>query len=105
MALRIVCDREEEINAFIPEEYWSLEASLLPEGEKKPIIAKLMDKNGEKIEITSKEQMDAVLAELKDKDFNVTDIKKGERTKKAPHLCHTLFHSGLARCSKIGEEG
>ncbi len=84
VALRIVCDREEEINAFIPEEYWSLEASLLPEGEKKPIIAKLMDKNGEKIEITSKEQMDAVLAELKDKDFNVTDIKKGERTKKAP---------------------
>ena len=84
VALRIVCDREEEINAFIPEEYWSLEASLLPEGENKPIIAKLMDKNGEKIEITSKEQMDAVLAELKDKDFNVTDIKKGERTKKAP---------------------
>ena len=84
VALRIVCDREEEINAFIPEEYWSLEASLLPEGEKKPIVAKLMDKNGEKIEITSKEQMDAVLAELKDKDFNVTDIKKGERTKKAP---------------------
>ena len=84
VALRIVCDREEKINAFIPEEYWSLEASLLPEGEKKPIVAKLMDKNGEKIEITSKEQMDAVLAELKDKDFNVTDIKKGERTKKAP---------------------
>ena len=84
VALRIVCDREEEINAFIPEEYWSLEASLLPEGEKKPIVAKLMDKNGEKIEITSKEQMDAVLAELKDKDFNVTDIKKGERTKKTP---------------------
>lgn len=84
VALRIVCDREEEINAFIPEEYWSLEASLLPEGEKKPIVAKLMDKNGEKIEITSKEQMDAVLAELKDKDFNVADIKKGERTKKAP---------------------
>ena len=84
VALRIVCDREAEIDAFIPEEYWSLEASLLPEGEKKPIVAKLMDKNREKIEISSKEQMDAVLAEIKDKDFNVTDIKKGERTKKAP---------------------
>ena len=84
VALRIVCDREAEIDAFIPEEYWSLEASLLPEWEKKPIVAKLMDKNGEKIEISSKEQMDAVLAEIKDKDFNVTDIKKGERTKKAP---------------------
>ena len=53
VALRIVCDREEEIEAFIPEEYWTLDASLLPDGEKKPIVAKLMDKNGEKLDITS----------------------------------------------------
>lgn len=84
VALRIVCDREEEIDAFIPEEYWSLEASLLAEGEKKPIAAKLTEKSGEKLLITSKEQMDAVLRELEGKDFVVTDIKKGERTKKAP---------------------
>ena len=84
VALRIVCDREEEIDAFIPEEYWSLEAALLPEGEKKPIMAKLLDKGGEKFEISSEEQMNQVLAELKDKEFQVRDVKKGERTKKAP---------------------
>ena len=84
VALRIVCDREEEIDAFIPEEYWSLEASLLPEGEKKPITAKLQDKGGEKFEISSGEQMNQVLAELKGKEFKVRDMKKGERTKKAP---------------------
>ena len=84
VALRIVCDREEEIDAFIPEEYWSLEASLLPEGEKKPITAKLLDKGGEKFEISSGEQMNQVLAELKGKEFKVRDMKKGERTKKAP---------------------
>lgn len=84
VALRIVCDREEEIDAFIPEEYWSLEASLLPEGEKKPITAKLLDKGGEKLEISSGEQMNQVLAELEGKEFKVRDMKKGERTKKAP---------------------
>lgn len=84
VALRIVCDREEEIDAFIPEEYWSLEASLLPEGEKKPILAKLTDKDGKKIEIVSEDQMNAILTEIKGQPFKVTDIKRGERTKKAP---------------------
>ncbi|MCM1282096.1 MAG: type I DNA topoisomerase [Muribaculaceae bacterium] len=84
VALRIVCDREEEIEAFIPEEYWSLEASLLPAGEKKPIVAKLVEKGGEKLEITSGEQMKQVLAELAGEKFTVQDIKKGERIKKAP---------------------
>ncbi len=77
VALRIVCDREEEINAFIPEEYWSLEAELLAEGEKKPVTAKLADKNGKKFEIHSKEEMDQILSEVKDCTFAVRDIKKG----------------------------
>jgi DNA topoisomerase-1 len=84
VALRIVCDREEEIDAFIPEEYWSLEASLLPQGEKKPIVAKLVDKDGEKLEIHTKEEMDAVLSELEGKEFVVKECKRGERTRKAP---------------------
>lgn len=84
VALRIVCDREEEIDAFIPEEYWSLEAELLAEGEKKPVTAKLADKNGKKFEIHSKEEMDQILSEVKDCSFVVRDIKRGERTKKAP---------------------
>ena len=84
VALRIVCDREEEINAFIPEEYWSLEASLLPDGEKKPIVAKLVSKGKEKISISSKEEMDAVLADLEGKEYQVSSVKKGERRQKAP---------------------
>ena len=84
VALRIVCDREEEINAFIPEEYWSLEAALLPEGEKKPIVAKLVSKGKEKVSITSKEEMDAVLAGLEGKEYQVSSVKKGERRQKAP---------------------
>lgn len=84
VALRIICDREEEINAFVPEEYWSLEASLLPEGEKKPIVAKLTEKNGERFVPSSKEQMDTVLKELEDKEFHVVSIKNGERRQKSP---------------------
>lgn len=84
VALRIVCDREEEISAFIPEEYWSLEAALLPEGEKKPIIAKLASKGKEKISISSQKEMDAVLADLEGREFQVSSVKKGERRQKAP---------------------
>ncbi len=84
VALRIVCDREEEINAFIPEEYWSLEAALLPEGEKKSVVAKLASKGKEKLSITSQEQMDAVLADLEGQEYKVLSVKKGERRQKAP---------------------
>jgi DNA topoisomerase-1 len=84
VALRIVCDREEEISAFIPEEYWSLEAELAVEGEKKPVIAKLYGREDEKLAISSKEEMDAVLKELEGKPFEVLEVKKGERIKKAP---------------------
>lgn len=84
VALRIICDREEEINAFVPEEYWTLEVDLIPEGNKKPITAKLSSYKDEKIEIKSKEEMDNVLAELKDVEYLVKSIKKGERVKKAP---------------------
>ena len=84
VALRIVCDREEEIAAFVPEEYWTLEAALLPEGEKKPIVAKLTEKNGERFVPGSQEEMDAVLKDLEGKEFHVTAVKKGERRQKAP---------------------
>lgn len=84
VALRIICDREEEINAFIPEEYWTLDAALKIKGEKKPLIAKYYGKGDKKTDITSKDEMDAILAELDQAEFAVTDVKKGERTKKAP---------------------
>jgi len=84
VALRIICDREEEIEAFVPQEYWSLEAALLLEGEKKPVVAKYHGKGKEKAEIGTKEQMDALLAELEGQKFAVSEVKKGERVKKAP---------------------
>ncbi len=84
VALRIICDREEEINAFIPEEYWSLEAKLSIPGEKKPLTAKFHgDENG-KMTIASKTEMDAVLETLEKEVFQVLEVKKGERTKKSP---------------------
>ena len=83
-ALRIIADREEEINAFVPEEYWSLDAQFKVTGEKKPVTAKFYGTTKEKMEIHSREEMDQVLAALKDAEFSVTDVKKGERTKKAP---------------------
>ena len=83
-ALRIIADREEEINAFVPEEYWSLDAQFKVTGEKKPVKAKFYGTTKEKMEIHSREEMDQVLAALKNAAFSVTDVKKGERTKKAP---------------------
>ncbi len=84
VALRIICDREDEINAFIPEEYWTLDALLNVKGEKKPLCAHFYGTTKEKMAISSKEEMDKVKSALKGADFAVTDVKKGERVKKAP---------------------
>ena len=84
VALRIICDREEEINAFIPEEYWTLEAELQIPGEKKPLIAKFHGNEKGKITISSEKEMQVVIEDLKKADFKVLEVKKGERVKKAP---------------------
>ena len=84
VALRIIADREEEINAFVPEEYWSLDAQFQVKGERKTLAAKFYGTTEEKMDIHSRQEMDQVLAAVKDAAFHVTDVKKGERTKKAP---------------------
>lgn len=84
VALRIICDREEEINAFIPEEYWTLDAELKIAGEKKPLLAKLYGDSESKMNISSREEMDRVMAEISKETFKVIEVKKGERVKKAP---------------------
>lgn len=84
VALRIIADREEEINAFVPEEYWSLDAQFAVKGERKPLTAKFYGTEKEKMEIRSREEMDRILEAVKDARFQVTDVKNGERTKKAP---------------------
>ncbi|MFR1832643.1 MAG: type I DNA topoisomerase [Lachnospiraceae bacterium] len=84
VALRMICDREEEINAFIPEEYWNLDASFKCPGSKKPLSAKFYgDRNG-RIAIGSKEEADKIQNYLKDQTYVVEEVKKGERIKKAP---------------------
>lgn len=84
VALRIICDREDEINAFIPEEYWTLDAKLKADGEKKPLTAKFHgDENG-KLAITCREEADRIMDEIRGERFEVLEVKKGERVKKAP---------------------
>ena len=84
VALRIIADREDEINAFIAEEYWTLDASFAVKGEKKPLLAKFYGTEKEKLVIRSKEEMDKIIDQIKESSFSVSDIKKGERIKKAP---------------------
>ena len=84
VALRIICDREEEINAFIPEEYWTIDVTLNVKGEKKPLVAKFYgDENG-KIQIHNQSELDAILKEIESCEYKVLEVKKGERTKKPP---------------------
>ena len=84
VALRIICDREDEINAFVPEEYWSLDVNLNVKGEKRPITAKYYGTAAGKQPITSEKQAQDIMAGLKGETFAVSEVKKGERLKKAP---------------------
>ena len=84
VALRIIADREEEINAFIPEEYWSLDAILKVKGEKRPLTAKFYGTEKKKMTIHSKEELDEILQALEKETYEVKDIKKGERIRRAP---------------------
>lgn len=84
VALRIICDREDEVNAFIPEEYWTLDAKLNIKGEKKPLIAHFYgDREGKK-EIHTEAEMKQITDALKNQKYAVEEIKKSERVKKAP---------------------
>lgn len=84
VALRIICDREDEINAFVPEEYWSLDVNLSVKGEKKPICARYYGTGEEREIIASGERAEAIQASLKGAKYEVVEVKKGERLKKAP---------------------
>ena len=83
VALRIICDREDEINAFIPEEYWSLEGEFRVKGEKKPLQAKFYGTD-KKLPIHNKAEMDELLGKLENAEYEITEVKKGERIKNAP---------------------
>ena len=84
VALRIINDREAEINAFIPSEYWTLDANLLVDGAKKPLEAHFVgDANG-KMELKSQAEVEEIIEKVKEQPFEILSIKKGERKKKPP---------------------
>jgi len=84
VVLRIICDREEEINAFVPSEYWTLDTEFQSQ-EKAKFSAKFYGTPDKKIEIQNEQEMQAVLDQLKNARFSVTEIKHGERQKKSPN--------------------
>lgn len=84
VALRMICDREEEINAFIPKEYWTLEAQLSIEGEKRPLTAKFHGDASGKMEISNQQEFEELEKKLEKATYQVLEVKNGERIKKAP---------------------
>lgn len=89
-ALKLICDREEEIKKFNPEEYWTVDVKL--KKGKKSFPVKLTTKNKKKIEIKNKEQADQIIDELKENEYIVSKIKKGTKNKNplAPFTTSTL---------------
>ncbi|MBR2696019.1 MAG: type I DNA topoisomerase [Parasporobacterium sp.] len=84
VALRMVCERDAQIDAFVPEEYWNLDAEVHIKGEKKVINARFYGTREDKIDIHTKEELDKILKDIDGKEMSIDSIKKTERIKKAP---------------------
>ena len=83
VALRIIADRENEIAAFIPQEYWSLDADFTVQGRKTPLTAHFYGTD-KKMNLASKAEVDQILADLDGVSYEITDVKHSERQKKPP---------------------
>ena len=92
VAVKLIVDRENEIESFIPEEYWNIYAKLLDEKSNKIFEAKFYGKDNKKLEIHSKEQVDEILEGIKNAKYTIEDIKKGEkkRTPAPPFTTSTM---------------
>ncbi|MBP3831668.1 MAG: type I DNA topoisomerase [Clostridia bacterium] len=92
VAVRLICEREEEIENFVPEEYWNIYATLLDDNTNTEFEARLANMNGKKVEIYSQEDVDAILEDLKGEKYIVTEVKKGEkkRTPAPPFTTSTM---------------
>ena len=92
VALRLIVEREREIDNFIPEEYWSIEADLLPEGGQVAYRAKLARINGETPELPTQDVVDAILDEMRSALYTVDSVKEGKRRRNpsAPFITSTL---------------
>ncbi|MBQ0000109.1 MAG: type I DNA topoisomerase [Clostridiales bacterium] len=83
VALRIICDREDEINSFIPQEYWTLDGEFEVEGEKKPLQAKFYGTD-KKLSIDNREEMNEILKKLEKCEYEISEVKQSERMKNPP---------------------
>lgn len=101
VALRLVVDREEEIRAFVPQEYWSINAKFTNPPSKKVFAAAIYGKDGKKIKINSKEESDKILSELDGAEYTVASVKKGTRKKSPtpPFITSTLQQEASRRLS------
>lgn len=98
VVLRIICDREEEINAFVPQEYWSLDADFSVKGMKKPFRAKFYGTSEGKAAISSEEEVNKILAAIKKAKFKVSEIKMGERKRQpAPPFTTSTLQQEAAK--------
>ena len=84
VALRLICDREDEIDAFIPEEYWTIDAVFDVKGEKKPLISHFHGDINGRIEIRNGKEAEEIKAFCDKADYRITEVRRGERIKKAP---------------------
>ena len=101
VAVKLIVDREEEIEKFIPEEYWNLYVELLEEKSKQIFEAKFYGKNGQKQEIHSKDEIDIILKDLENAKYIVDKIKKGERKRNpAPPFTTSTMQQEASR--KLG---
>ncbi|MBT3318523.1 MAG: type I DNA topoisomerase [Clostridia bacterium] len=101
VAVRIICDREAEIEAFVPEEFWTIAANLFDSSKNHEFEAKYFGKDGKKQKVENKQQSDEVLAGIKGKDFVIDAIKKGTKKKNsAPPF--TTSYLQQAASSKLG---
>ncbi len=104
VAVKMICDREEEIRSFVSAEYWSIDAKLHTKASKKTFAAKLSAVDGVKAELENKEQTDLILARLENAEYVVDKIKKSVH-KKAPAAPFTTSTLQQEASRKLGFQG
>ena len=101
VAVKLIVDREEEIEKFIPEEYWNIYANLSDKETKKQFEAKFYGKDGKKIEIHNQEEVNNILTDIKDAKYIVDEVKRGEKRKNpAPPFTTSTMQQEASR--KLG---